>query len=72
MFEQESKPFRAVLLLPKQEFPYSHDEHSAWCLWCLFGLEIGATHAEQLKQLQNARSWKSPMFMRVSRILLKT
>jgi len=26
-----------------------------WCLWCLFGAEIDAIHAEQLKELKQAR-----------------
>jgi len=43
-----------------------------WCLWCLFRPEIGAIYAEQLKELKKARSYKSPMLMRLSRMLLKT
>jgi len=31
-------------------------ELEPWCLWCLFGAEIGATYAEQLKQLPQTRS----------------
>jgi hypothetical protein len=35
------------------------DEHATqlrpWCLWCLFGSEIGAIHAEELKELKQAR-----------------
>jgi len=27
----------------------------AWCLWCLFGGEIGAIYAEQLKELKQVR-----------------
>ena len=34
--------------------------------------EIGAICAQQLKQLQNAKRWRSPMFMRFSCMLLKT
>ncbi len=26
-----------------------------WCLWCLLGAEIGAIHAEGLKELKQAR-----------------
>ena len=26
-----------------------------WCLWCLFEAEIDAIHAEQLKELKQAR-----------------
>src|SRR5580704_3765121 len=33
----------------------SRSRCSVWCLWCLLGAEIGAIHAEQLIELQNAR-----------------
>ena len=44
----------------------------AWCLWCLLRTEIGTIYAEPLKELQNAKRWRLPMFMRFSCMLLKT
>lgn len=33
----------------------SLDACFVWCLWCLFGAEIGATYAELLKELKQAK-----------------
>jgi hypothetical protein len=33
--------------------------------------EIGAKQAKVLKELRQEKSWKSPVFMQVTRILLK-
>jgi excisionase family DNA binding protein len=50
----------------------SLSSREAWCLWCLSRREIGAKQAEILKELKQEKSWKSPVFMRVTGILLKT
>jgi hypothetical protein len=55
-----------------KQWIYTKRPFLPWCLWCLFGAEIGAIYAEQLKELQHATPWKSPMFMLVSCMLLKT
>jgi hypothetical protein len=48
---------RSATLIPLWEvWASSRSRCFVWCLWCLFGAEIGAIYAEGLKQLKNAKS----------------
>ena len=61
MFLREAvkSPFQMPLagVLPRYAVNHNCDgKEISWCLWCLFRPEIRAIYAEELKQLQQARS----------------
>jgi hypothetical protein len=57
---------------PVPRFPRTRSAKTpVWCFWCLFRAKIGATYANQLKELQQAKPEKSPVSMRFVRMFKK-